>query len=235
MQHHINDLISNRQSTTTPQDGQKTYSRQEAEQAEEVMNDLFNRLQAVCTAWKQAYSSQDAYQATKAEWLKSFLRNGINDVDLIDEAVDLVKLSGKDFFPTVGSFIKLYKKAALQRSGAPETAKAYRTLTGYLQIPRERRQPWNLHPYIYATIKDPAFDLMSFNLLGTVNGKDLAKEKFNEIYMTVVDRALAGEVIRGCAPPDRQLEDKPNPSGVSHYGKKDLAKNTCNELLRGLK
>lgn len=175
--------------------------------------------------------------AIKPEWLKSFMSSNINDQQLINEAVELLKLSGKDFFPTVGSFIQFYKKAALQRADAPETAKAYRTLTGYLQIPRERREPWRLHPYIYAVITDRSFDLMNFNMLGTdkMNGKDLALEKFREIYMTVVDRALTGEVIRGCAPPDRQLEDKPNPSGVVNFGKKDLARNALDSLKASLK
>jgi len=164
------------------------------------------------------------------------MSSNINDQQLINEAVELLKLSGDAFFPTVGSFIKFYKKAALQRSGAPETAKAFKTLQGYLQIPLERREPWRLHPYIYNVLKDSMFDLMNYNLLRTDrNGVDEQKEAFTKIYMTVVDRALTGEVIRGCAPPERQLEEKPNPSGVSHYGKKDLAKNTCSELLKGLK
>ena len=236
---HINELINNRQSTTTQQTGETTYSAEEAtqaekdaEQAKKIMNDLFSRLQAACPAWKQAYSNQAAYEATKAEWLKSFLVNGLNDVPLINDAVELLKLSGKDFFPTVGSFIGFYKKAALTRSGAPETAKAYRMLRGYLQVHSEQRDPSRLHPYIYHTLISPAFDPMNFNRM---DGEKALKH-FSTQYMLTVDYALQGGVIKQCAPKERQIESKPhNPSGIvvkSHREVGKLAIQSLKESLR---
>lgn len=236
---HINDLLNNRQSTRTTQVGEKTYSEKEAdqakkdaEQAKKVMNDLFSRLQATCSAWKQAYSSQAELNTTKVEWLKSFMINSVNDQQLINDAVELLKLSGNAFFPTVGSFIQYYKKAALTRSGAPETTKAYRRLRGYLQIHQSQRDPANLHPYIHHTLISPTFDSMKFNLM---DGEKALKH-FSEQYAMTVDYVLKGGVIKQCAPKERQLESKPhNPSGIVVKSHKEVARMALDNLRESLK
>jgi len=161
----------------------------------------------------------------------------VNDQQLISEAVELLKLSGSAFFPTVGSFIGFYKKAALTRSGAPETAKAYRMLRGYLCIPHEQRDPANLHPYIYHTLSNPAFDQLNFNLLGIDrNGKDLAREYFTDQYAATLDFTLQGGVIKQCAPKERQIESKPhNPSGIVVKSHREVGKLAIQAMRKNLK
>ncbi len=204
---HVNDLI-NQPSTTTHTDGQP---KADSKQSEAFINQVFKEMEIICPAWRAAYKTQEQLDGAKRRWLDKFISEGINDEQLINKSLSLLEDAGSDFFPTVGKFIGLYRKAALSRCGAPETHKAYTILQGYLQIPQERRDPAKLHPFIYHTLTQPAFDTFAFSRMPA----EKAQDYFSNHYSETIDYVLTGGEIKKCAAVDRQLQHNQSSSDRS--------------------
>ena len=91
----------------------------------EVMNRLFQSLQRICPGFRAAWTTQEDYEGAKQEWLKAFHDAHLNDVALIKQGLDRLRLSPTPFVPSSGEFIALCQPTA-EELGLPPVDIAYR-------------------------------------------------------------------------------------------------------------
>lgn len=85
---------------------QEQAKRAQSVESEVFVNRLFDRIIAICTAWKQAYPTTQELNNAKCEWMDKFYSEGIGKKSSIDYAIEQLKDSSNPFFPTVGQFIE---------------------------------------------------------------------------------------------------------------------------------
>jgi len=176
-------------------------------------------------AWKQAFSDQEAIDASKRLWAKEIKRHNINQWEIIEDALSACVDAGGAFIPEVGKFIGYCRNAALKRSGGLETMKAYKQLQGHYSKPIEHREPCDLNRLVYHTISQVDFDVVAFKKMRT---KD-AVEYFSDHYQETLKHALAGGEIKE---PIKRAYRIENPTGVIV---KTRNKERGNAALDGLK
>jgi hypothetical protein len=230
---HINNVMgkAQQQLTTPTQAGSENSTAGLGEDAAVIVNRLFKNLKAIHPAWRQALSSKEIQDASKIQWITAFLENGITEASIIDEALALSRVDGKDFVPAVGQFIGYYRRAAMTRLGALETMTAYKHLLGYYALPVEHREPCNLDPLVYHMVSQVDFDVFTFKQLPVkpdYGSKITSFDYFSEHYQEVLKYALAGGVIKKPIVPDKRIG---NPSGVVHTNNnKDRGNATLDSL-----
>ncbi len=72
---------------------------------QQVIDDLFLRLQGACGAWRQSWPNQKVMDASKLEWLAEFMRSGITSMEQIRHGMRLVSASKSAFVPAPGVFV----------------------------------------------------------------------------------------------------------------------------------
>ena len=76
-------------------------------QSAELINLLFQKLQAIFPAFRLAWPSQIDYERAKREWMKAFIDAGLSDYSLIRVGIKRFRLLDKPFVPSPGQFIKM--------------------------------------------------------------------------------------------------------------------------------
>ncbi len=71
-----------------------------------VVNKLFNRLQIIFPAFKQAWPTQIEFDRAKREWTLAFMQVGINNVNQLKYGLEKARVSGQAFIPSIGQFIQ---------------------------------------------------------------------------------------------------------------------------------
>jgi hypothetical protein len=175
----INDLAVMRGTLPAQQD-----TRQPTEQlnnfARENINNVFARLKAIFPAWRNAYPDDAELAEAKKIWVRGFIDAGINSTEQVAAGMRKARLSGVDFFPSVGKFIA-WCKPQPEDIGLPPASSAYQEAAYHAGHPS--RRVWS-HPAVYAAGgRCGWFDLR--------NG-DISEARFKTIYADVCAEALAG-------------------------------------------
>jgi hypothetical protein len=89
------------------------------------VNDLFNNLKSICTAWKQTFTDQAIEQAAKQQWAQALVENGIVNQQQIELGMKKARTLAKPWFPSAGEFIA-WCKPSLEDYGLPNAAQALR-------------------------------------------------------------------------------------------------------------
>lgn len=110
-------------------------------QAIAIVNDLFNDLKGVCTAWQQTFTDSAIEQAAKQQWAQALLENGVVNQQQIDIGMKKARKLAKPWFPSAGEFIE-WCKPTLEGYGLPNAEQALRKV-----INGQKRS----HPVLYAT------------------------------------------------------------------------------------
>ena len=209
---HVNKLLRGQASTTTTQTGEQ---RQETEQDRDLVNQVFQRLTVICTAWKQALNGDhpDQYAKNyKRELLDSLVHSGINDWQMIERGLMTAKSNGNDFLPNPGKFVE-WCKLQVEDFGLPSVEEAYREASRELGKHTMVRS-WT-HPAIYSAACE----------CGTAFLKSETEKKalpaFTKVYERICARVMAGEQFQ--LPEDVRLEKKPEQPAPKEVAKKHLA------------
>lgn len=90
----------------------------------EVIDELFDRIRGICSGWKQAWSTPQVMGKAKEEWLAEFISAGLNQRELIDNGVRVLRQSKSAFVPSPATFVDWCFSA--DQLGLPSLESAYR-------------------------------------------------------------------------------------------------------------
>lgn len=183
----------------------------DTEDDRKIINYIFHKLQAICTAWAQSLvgmgqdEKERLLKTSKREWLSSLVADGINQRHVIDYALDQVKKSGSPFMPTIGQFIK-YCELGNIPEGTLTPLMSYKEISQYQCLPRESRQPWGLSPEVYHTL----FNIHD-HIAWRVMKKDNHKKYWDEEYQRTLKTLREGGKLHKPRQPVAVIENKRTP------------------------
>lgn len=151
-----------------------------------VVNALFQELQAIFPAWRQAWPDDKALAAAKKSWIKGFMAADITKIEQIRYGLEQCRADGCVFVPSVGQFIAWCRPTA-EMLGLPELDKAYReavTNSHPAATPR-----WS-HPAVHHAACETGF--YALNHLQ----EEQSRKLFARNYEATVRMVMAGEPLR---------------------------------------
>lgn len=154
---------------------------------EQLINRLFADLRSIYPAWKQAWSSEELYRNSKANWTQALLDAGICDWSQIERGLARCRLEPGDFIPSVGKFIDRCW-ATPEELGAPAVDAAYWEAQRNSHPAMAGNERWS-HPAVYHA----ANQCSRHSLLYLP--ADVGRLKFAEAYRAVIRRFEAGEAL----------------------------------------
>ena len=178
---------------------------------QQVIDELFLRLQGACGAWRQSWPSQRVMDASKLEWLAEFMRSGVHSMDQLRHGMRVVSASKSAFVPAPGVFVSW--------CFAPEGLDLPSVETAFAQALRNTHPSMNgrgkwLHPAIYHAAAAAGF--LSLQSLP----RDLGLARFEQKYLEQCRKIWRGEVLAQV--PVAQLS-APGKSVTPEVGNKALA------------
>lgn len=148
----------------------------------EVVNELFRRLRGIFPAWRQAWPSTEALDASKAEWIKEFAVEGIRSLEQIEFGIQKCRKLKKPFAPSVGEFIAMCMPSP-DDFGMPEPAAAWvEALMGV---------------YSHEGVKIAAIATGLFDLRSAKQEDRGIRQRFDHNYAIVIRRAQEGQPLDG--------------------------------------
>lgn len=153
-------------------------------QAITIVNNLFNDLKGICTAWKQTFTDQAIEQAAKQQWAQALVENGIINQQQIELGMKKARALAKPWFPSSGEFIA-WCKPSLEDYGLPSAKQALRKV-----ISGQRKS----HPVLFL-----AAQATGSRELKTMQHELLLK-LFTRNYEIVCQRFISGEDLSQAIP-----------------------------------
>lgn len=180
-------LVENRQTNAAYQYTPEPAVAVEIDPAtQQVIDELFLRLQGACGAWRQSWPSQRIMDASKLEWLAEFMRSGINSMDQLRHGMRVVSASKSAFVPAPGVFVSWC--FAPEGLGLPSVEAAYLQAMQNSHPSMEGRGKW-YHPAIYhATAAAGFLSLQSLS-------RELGLLRFEQKYLDQCRKIWRGEEI----------------------------------------
>lgn len=151
---------------------------------EQVIDELFLRLQGACGAWRQSWPNQKIMDASKLEWLAEFMRSGITSMDQLRHGMRMVSASKSAFVPAPGVFVSWC--FAPEGLGLPSVEVAYSQALRNSHPGMEGRGKW-FHPAIYHATAAAGF--LSLQTLP----RDLGMTRFEQKYLEQCRKIWRGE------------------------------------------
>ncbi len=159
------------------------------EQAEVCMNYVIKELCSIFPAWRNAIKNQSELDAIKKTWTKAFIDSDLYDMRKVQFGIRKARLSGSDFFPSVGKFIQWCSPCA-EDLGLPSAQVAF-AMYGDYRYPETRK---NVPDVVQAT----------FNQIGHWDLTHLTEQAlypiFEKHYQSLIVRLINGEDIRALCP-----------------------------------
>lgn len=159
---------------------------------EQLINRLFADLRSIYPAWKQAWSSEELYRNSKANWTQALLDAGICDWSQIERGLARCRLEPGDFIPSVGKFIDRCW-ATPEELGAPAVDAAYWEAQRNSHPAMASHATWS-HPAVYHAARR----LKQHVLLHLP--AELGRLKFAEAYRAVIRELAMGAQLEEPAP-----------------------------------
>lgn len=204
-------LLSQCSTAISKADSVKQGRENETSQDRELITGIFKRLQSACPAWRQSLAglpveeAQELLRQTKRDWLNTFMGHGINDMRLIDYAFTRLLASSNPFMPTVGQFIAWCNEGKVPE-GTKTPLEAYKEISQYQCLPREKRQPWGLSPEVYHTLYNLG-DHVSWRVMN----KQEHKKYWDDEYKVTLQTLRDGGPLHQARQPTAHIENKRTP------------------------
>lgn len=94
------------------------------EEVERFIDWLFDDLQSILPAFKQAWPSQPDYEKSKRSWALAFTESNLKSFDQIKIGLRMLRSSTNPFVPTAGQFIGMCKPTP-NKLGIPSIEQSY--------------------------------------------------------------------------------------------------------------
>lgn len=208
---HISNVIDINAIGSAPTPKPETYAYKE--QTANVVNSLFSKLKSICSAWKQAWPTEDDENRAKRTWCDAFKHVNIHRIEQIRFGLKRCALEGTPFIPHVGDFIK-WCTPSPEDLGIPSAYDAFNEAVKNCYF-AETNPVWSHDAVYYAKCQIPTEHL-------TKLPKEKAFQLFSYHYEIACRKILHGE----------QLPKKPEPKGLTHEPQQnpEVAKSALAEM-----
>lgn len=149
----------------------------------EVVNRLFEELQAIFPAWRYSCPTDKAVEIAKKNWIKAFVDEGINSIEQIQLGLKLARKSKNPYMPATGVFID-WCKPSPEDCGLPSREDAFAEAIANLGTFITAK--WS-HPAVREAVKATSCYVLRSN-----SEKD-ARAAFYRNYGLLVERVIRGE------------------------------------------
>lgn len=157
-------------------------------------------MKAIFPAWTAAIRDQSIEAKARQEWLKAFVENGINTVELVEIGLAACRKHNSPFLPSVGQFIDLCHSAKQERH--PPMEACFAELTKY--ISDNRKDLHNLSPILYHTVQKN-MDFYNYKKIE----KDYDRVKYFEIaYKATLFQLETGSSLYRPPEPEALIEQE---------------------------
>lgn len=151
-------------------------------QTAEYVNMVFDKLQGIFPAWRQAWTDEAALRNAKREWIAGFIQGGINSEAQLAFGFQQARKSSSPFLPNVGQFVAWCKPTA-EDMGLPHEADAWiQALQG---------------TYKHPAVKIAAESTSTFDLRSARADDKALRQRFERNYAIVMRRAQTGQPLEG--------------------------------------
>lgn len=155
-------------------------------QTRRVVDDLFERLKAIFSAWKQSWPTDVELNAAKREWLAEFMRAGIRQMAQIQHGMRTAAQQRTPFVPTPGVFVSWC--FAPEAFGLPVLERAYAQALRNTHPAQAGCARWS-HPAVYhAAVATGFFSLQRLE-------RPLGLKRFEDKYLDQCRKLGRGEVL----------------------------------------
>ncbi|MBW8127508.1 MULTISPECIES: replication protein P [Pseudomonas] len=151
-------------------------------QTADIVNTVFDKLQGIFPAWRQAWTDDKALYNAKREWIAGFIQGGINSDAQLAFGFQQARKSTSPFLPNVGQFVA-WCNAPPEVMGLPCEAQAW----------DEARAGKYSHP----AVRIAAEATSTFDLHGGSNNDKALRQRFERNYAIVMRRAQTGQPLEG--------------------------------------
>jgi len=148
----------------------------------EIVNIVFDKLQGIFPAWRQAWIDDTALKNAKREWIAGFIQGGIMSDHQLAFGFQNARKSTNPFLPNVGQFVA-WCNATPECMGLPCEAQAW----------DEARAGKYSHP----AVRIAAEATSTFDLHAAPDGDKALKQRFERNYAIVMRRAQTGQPLEG--------------------------------------
>jgi hypothetical protein len=148
----------------------------------EIVNTVFDKLQGIFPAWRQAWVDDVALFNAKREWIAGFIQGGINSDEQLAFGFQQARKSISPFLPNVGQFVDWCKPTA-ELLGLPSEAQAWdEALRG---------------TYTHKAVRIAAEATSTFDLKSATHNDKALRQRFERNYAIVTRRAQTGQPLEG--------------------------------------
>lgn len=162
---------------------------------EPLINQLFQELRAICSAWRQAWPDQKTYDLARDNWVKAFIDAGVVSWQRVEYGLRKQRLTGKAFVPAPAEFIALCTPEP-QEIGLPSLEAAYK-MAAFVSHPSADRSKCN--QVVYHAACEAGFNLISSE------PAEKSYRVFKKCYADAVELLIAGGKLRELPLPVERL------------------------------
>lgn len=174
-------------------------------EAAEYINEIFSRMQAICPAWKQAFSSTEELNLAKQEWTIGFYDSGVKSKQAVDYGLNKLRQSGNPFIPPVGQFID-WCRDGIMPAGTKNALESYKEVCAYQCLPCEKRQPCTLSQESWHTLNNLG-DLPNWRQMEKIKHK----KYWDDEHERTLERLRNGQTLDSVPEPRESIEHKRKP------------------------
>lgn len=141
----------------------------------QVVNGVFEQLQAIFPAWRRAFPTDEALSASKREYAKALIEAGITGIEQIKVGMQVARQQSEPWFPSPGQFIK-WCELTPEAMGLPSVDQALADVLNHRKT----------HPAAVIAYKRTSWER------GTQTS-DQYRKAFEYVYLQLMRRVMAGE------------------------------------------
>ena len=151
-----------------------------------VIDDLFDRLRAIHSGWRQAWPTEAELAAAKREWLAAFVAAGIRQIEQIHYGLRVARQNASPWIPAPGEFIAwCFDPAAF---GLPPLERAYAEVMRNTHPAQVADARWSADALYHAAVAS------GFSTLQALP-REAGLRLFERHYVAVCRRLARGEVL----------------------------------------
>ncbi|KAF1032980.1 MAG: hypothetical protein GAK37_00300 [Pseudomonas sp.] len=151
-------------------------------QTADIVNTVFDKLQGIFPAWRQAWTDDAALYNAKREWIAGFVQGGINSDAQLAFGFQQARKSTSPFLPNVGQFVA-WCNPSPEDMGLPHESDAWmQALQG---------------EYGHDAVRIAAEATSTFDLRTARHDDKALRQRFERNYAIVMRRAQTGQPLEG--------------------------------------
>lgn len=171
--------------------------------AKGIIDKVFNQLEVIFPAWKQAWTDESKKASAKMEWTKAFIENDISTIEQIQYGFKKARQADTDFLPSCGKFVS-WCCPSPEDMGYPSEERAKQLCVSY-RANKKLGVKMYVRPLIIELVK--RIDWWVIDTAGSNEEHKRANKHFKDVYLDLIENYVEPKEIDS---PRLESEEKVN-------------------------